>query len=114
MKGLQRVVEVNARTATVADIWTPHTFAIQPDAKASTVAVGIWDSSIDLALFKPASGRGFAFDDSGQPATDLPRPLGPAESHQPQLRGLVKGAMDQRAALAARLMRSSSVPRWLR
>ena len=99
VQGLQRVVEANTRTAAMPDVWAPRTFAIAPDAKASPVVVGVWDSGVDLALFKPASGRGVAFDDGGQPATDLLRPLGTAEPRWPQLRGLVKGAMDQRAAL---------------
>ena len=99
VQGLQRVVDANTRTAAAADLWTPRTFAIAPDAKASTVVVGVWDSGVDLALFKPAPGRGLAFDDGGQPAADLLRPLGPAAPRWPQLRGLVKGAMDQRAAL---------------
>ncbi len=99
VQGLQRVVEANTRTAAMADVWTPRTFAIAPDAKASPVVVGVWDSGVDLALFKAAAGRGIAFGDGGQPAADLLRPLGTAEPRWPQLRGLVKGAMDQRAAL---------------
>ena len=99
VQGLQAVVDANTRTAVRPDLWTPRTFAIASDARASEVVVAVWDSGVDLALFRPAAARGMASDDGGQPATDLLRPLGDAASRWPQLRGLVKGAMDQRAAL---------------
>lgn len=99
VQGLQAVVDANTRAVALADIWTPRTFAIAPSAKASPVVVAIWDSGVDLALFKPAAARGLAFDDEARPAKDLLRPLGDAQGRWPQLRGLVKGAMDQRAAL---------------
>lgn len=99
VQGLQAVIEANAQAVARADIWTPRTFAIAPDAKASPVVVGIWDSGVDLSLFKTAAGRGIAFDDDGRPAKDLLRPLGQAQARWPQLRGLVKGTLDQKAAL---------------
>jgi hypothetical protein len=99
VQGLQAVVDANTQAVARADIWTPRTFAIAPSAKASSVVVAVWDSGVDLALFKPAAARGLAFDDEARPAEDLLRPLGDAQGRWPQLRGLVKGAMDQRAAL---------------
>ena len=99
VQGLQAVVDANTQAVARADIWTPRTFAIAPSAKASPVVVAVWDSGVDLALFKPAAARGMAFDDEARPAKDLLRPLGDAQGRWPQLRGLVKGAMDQRAAL---------------
>lgn len=97
--GLQAVIDANTRTVARADLWTPRTFAIPADAKATPVVVAVWDSGVDLSLFKPAAPRGMAFDMDSQPSSDLLRPLGEAESRWPQLRGMLKGAMDQRAAL---------------
>jgi subtilisin family serine protease len=73
--------------------------ALPGDAKASPVVVGIWDSGVDLALFRAAAPRGMAFAEDGTPSTDLLRPLGEAQSRWPELRGTVKGAMDLQAAL---------------
>ncbi len=97
--GLQAVVDRQAPAAAKPDRWTPRLFAIPATAGASEVGVGIWDSGVDLALFKPTPGRGIAFDRESRPATALLRPLGEAEPRWPQLRQLVKGAMDLRSAL---------------
>jgi subtilisin family serine protease len=97
--GLQAVIDGQARAVARPDIWTPRTFAIKPDAKAQPVTVAVWDSGVDLALFKPAEPRGMAFDDQSRPAADLLRPLGEAAARWPQLRETIKGSMDQRAAL---------------
>jgi subtilisin family serine protease len=97
--GLQAVVDAHQQTAPQHDLWTPRTFTIPADAAAQPVVVAVWDSGVDLALFQPAAARGMAFDDNGQPATDLLRPLGDAAPRWPQLGRLVKGAMDLRAAL---------------
>jgi subtilisin family serine protease len=99
VQGLQAVIDANSQVGAREDIWTPRTFALAADAKASPVVVAVWDSGVDLALFQPAAARGLAFDDDAQPARDLLRPLGDAQARWPQLRSLVKGAMDQRAAL---------------
>ena len=96
--GLQAVIDAN-RQETQADIWTPRTFAIAADADAAPVVIGVWDSGVDLALFSAAPGGGIAFDDDGQPAQDLLRPLGEAAARWPQTARLLKGTFDQRAAL---------------
>lgn len=96
---LQAVVDRQAPAAAKPDRWTPRLFAIPATAAASEVGVGIWDSGVDLALFKPTPGRGIAFDRESRPATALLRPLGEAEPRWPQLKQLVKGAMDLRSAL---------------
>ncbi|WP_124449529.1 S8 family serine peptidase [Paucibacter sp. KBW04] len=97
--GLQTVIDANNKTQARADIWTPRTFAIPADAKAQTVVVGVWDSGVDLSLFKAATPPGLAFDPEGKPSQELLRSLGEAQPRWPQLRGMIKGAMDQRAAL---------------
>lgn len=97
--GLQAVIAANSKAQARADIWTPRTFAIPSDAKAKPVVVGVWDSGVDLSLFKAATPRGVAFDTEGRASQELLRSLGEAQPRWPQLRSMIKGAMDQRAAL---------------
>ncbi len=98
--GLQAVIDAQSRAAPAKpDVWTPRQFAIGPTARATEVGVGIWDSGVDLSLFKPTAGRGIAFDRESRPAKDLLRPLGDSQARWPELKKLVKGAMDLRAAL---------------
>ncbi len=98
--GLQAVIDAQSRAAPVKpDVWTPRQFAIAPNARATEVGVGIWDSGVDLSLFKPTAGRGIAFDRESRPAKDLLRPLGDAQARWPEVKKLVKGAMDLQAAL---------------
>lgn len=98
--GLQAVIDAREKVgnATKRDIWTPRLFTIAPSARASEVGVGIWDSGVDLALFKPTAGRGIAFDREMRPSKDLLRPLGESQANWPQLKKLVKGSMDLQAA----------------
>ena len=65
--GLQAVIDRNAVAVAKPDIWTPRQFAIPATAKATEVGVGIWDSGVDLALFKAAPARGMAFAEDGTP-----------------------------------------------
>lgn len=98
--GLQAVVDRQASTAVARpDVWTPRQFSIPASARASEVGVGIWDSGVDLSLFRPTAGRGIAFDRDARPSKDLLRPLGEAAPRWPQLQQLVKGSMDLRSGL---------------
>nr|WP_255719642.1 S8 family serine peptidase [Pelomonas sp. P8] len=99
--GLQAVVDRHAAQATAKpDVWTPRQFAIAPTVKASEVGVGIWDSGVDLKLFKTTAVPGLTMDADGRLTTgDLLRPLGEAAPRWPELQQLIKGYMDQRAAL---------------
>ncbi|KPF52807.1 hypothetical protein D621_10815 [beta proteobacterium AAP51] len=99
--GLQAVIDRQAaQTAAKPDIWTPRQFAIPATAKATPVGVGIWDSGVDLKLFQATAAPGLAMNDDGTlNRVDLLRPLGEAAPRWPQLRQLVKGSMDLRAAL---------------
>jgi hypothetical protein len=97
--GLQAVIDQHASKVEQVDIWTPRLFSIPATARASEVGVGIWDSGVDLSLFQTTPGRGIAFDREARPSTDLLRPLGESQANWPQLKTLVKGAMDLQAAL---------------
>lgn len=97
--GLQAVIDRHADRSAKPDVWTPRQFTIAPETKASEVTVAVWDSGVDLALFKAAPGRGIAFDRESRRSGDLLRPLGDAAPRWPELKTLIKGAMDLRAAL---------------
>lgn len=98
--GLQAVVDrQSAGVAARPDVWTPRQFSIPAGARASEVGIGVWDSGVDLSLFRPTPGRGLAFDRDARPSKDLLRPLGEAQPRWPQLQQLVKGAMDLRSGL---------------
>ncbi len=97
--GLQAVIDRNTQTTAKADIWTPRQFSIAATAKASEVGIAIWDSGVDLALFKALPGKGIAIDEESRVGPHLLRPLGEAEPRWPELKQLVKGSMDLRAAL---------------
>lgn len=97
--GLQAVIDKHQAVAVAKpDVWTPRQFAIPATAKAAEVGVGIWDSGVDLALFKPTFVHGIAFE-NGIRTNHLLRPLGDAAPRWPQLKQLVRGSMDLRAAL---------------
>lgn len=98
--GLAAVIDRQAAAAPPKpDIWTPRLVALPADAKLTPVRMAIWDSGVDLTLFKALPERGMAFTALGEPSTELLRPLGEAASRWPQMRGHTKGALDLRAAL---------------
>jgi Subtilase family len=96
------VVDKNLAAAPArVDRWTERLAALPADAKATPVVIGIWDSGVDMSLFKPvnAAQRGIAFNNEGQPVPDLLRPLGEAQARWPQLKAMTKGSLDMQAAL---------------
>jgi subtilisin family serine protease len=96
---LTAVINANAGAAK-PDLWSQRLVALPGGAKGKPIAVGVWDSGVDLALFKPASGKGIAFDmRNGKQSDDLLRDLGEAKPRWPQMKQLVRGSMDLRAAL---------------
>lgn len=94
------VVDKNTASAPAkVDRWTERLAALPATAKATPVTIGIWDSGVDMSLFKAAAKPGMAFTDEGQPSADLLRPLGQAQARWPQLKALAKGSLDMQAAL---------------
>ncbi|HEX6720295.1 MAG TPA: S8 family serine peptidase, partial [Burkholderiaceae bacterium] len=81
------------------DRWSERLVALPVSAPAKPVVIAIWDSGVDMALFKPSAQRGLAFDRDGKPVPELLRPLGDAQARWPTLKRLVKGSLDLRAAL---------------
>lgn len=81
------------------DRWSGRTVDLAASERATPVTVAIWDSGVDMGLFKPAAARGMAFDAQGHPVPDLLRPLGEAAARWPKLRDMAKGSMDLQAGL---------------
>lgn len=98
--GLAPVIERQIAAAPPKpDRWSARLVTLPPSAPGKPVVVGIWDSGVDMSLYKPAAQRGLAFDRDGKPVGDLLRPLGEAQARWPTLKRLVKGSLDLRAAL---------------
>jgi hypothetical protein len=98
--GLAPVIERQMAAAPAKpDRWSERLVALPPSAPAKQVVVGVWDSGVDMTLFKASAQRGLAFDRDGQAVPDLLRPLGDAQPRWPTLKRLVKGSLDLRAAL---------------
>ena len=101
------------------DIWAAREVTLSASDSLTPVNVAIWDSGVDLALFPgqvfqdpkptPSGTHGLAFNDVGQPSTDLLHPLTAAEkAGYPAFRELIQGrldlqdGMDSQAAQAVR------------
>jgi hypothetical protein len=98
--GLATVIERQTAAAPPKpDRWSARLVTLPPSAPGKPVVVGIWDSGVDLTLFKASPQRGLAFDHDGRLVPELLRPLGEAQARWPTLKRLVKGSLDLRAAL---------------
>ena len=96
---------VAAHRVVKPDLWTARLVTLPPDAKAVPVRVGIWDSGVDMDIFKDrlvtdAAGRhGIAFDLHANPVPELIYPLGDARAHLPETIARVKGFEDLQASV---------------
>lgn len=103
---LDEVLKAN-QTVAKADIWADRDVALKADQKLSPVVVGIWDSGVDISLFKnqlwsdPKNKalHGIAWTLHSEPAKELMMPLeGKPEEIQAAKQAL-KGFMDLQANL---------------
>ena len=96
---------VAAHNAAEPDIWKARDVTLTSADHLSPVLVGIWDSGVDVSLFRKrvfsdphptASGNhGWAFDDQGQPSSSWLYPLTPAERKEyPLFITDIKGQLD--------------------
>ena len=87
------------------DLWTPTLATLAPDAKATPVLIGIWDSGMDTAIYgsqvyTDASGHhGLAFDLHSNPTPDLLYPLGDVQARLPSIVSRLKGFLDLSSAI---------------
>jgi len=110
---------IAAHKKTNPDIWAARSFSLQPDQKLAPVIMGIWDSGVDVAIFKNqlwtnpreqdngrdndgngyvADVHGIAFTLHGDRTPELLIPLADAElARYPEMRNLTKGMLDIRA-----------------
>lgn len=107
--GLAAVIDARAVATAVPDAWTPRQVRLDAAERGTPVTVTIWDSGVDLSLFRAADKPGFSLGMDGSVGSLQILPLGDAQSRWPQLRELLVGAFDLRAGLdtpAARTLRA--------
>jgi hypothetical protein len=90
---LGRIIDVNGDVET-NDIWPGRDVILRDSAKATPIAIAVWDSGVDLNLFKATPDRGLAIDSEGRPTPDLLRPLGEYKDRMPEFIKMLKGALD--------------------
>jgi len=96
---------VSAHKVVKPDRWTPRLVTLAPDAKAVPVRVGIWDSGVDVNVYKDsvitdAAGRhGIAFDLHSDPSPSLLFPLGDLNDHLPEQLARLKGFVDLQSSI---------------
>ncbi len=96
------------------DIWAARDVTLAPSAKLTPVTVAVWDSGVDVSLYRPqlvSGSPGIAYDAQEQPTNDLLYPLpggaAAATTGQAQMKGtsdLAAGRdSPEAAALKARI-----------
>jgi subtilisin family serine protease len=97
---LEQVIGGHAKASAKQDVWTPRLATLPATAKASPVAIAVWDTGVDMKLFKPARSEGIAFDFStGAKVPHLLRKLSDEKTQWAQQKKFMKGMMDLRAAV---------------
>jgi subtilisin family serine protease len=88
------------------DLWSPRLVTLPTDAKASPVRVGIWDSGVDVGVYKDslvtdAGGRnGIAFDLHANPSQELMFPVKAAvQGNLDESLARLKGFVDLQASV---------------
>jgi subtilisin family serine protease len=90
---------LDAHDVAKSDIWAQRSVILKNEEKYKPVAIGIWDSGVDVDLFKTQFLGGIAFDLDSKPTPDLLEPLGEFKSRLPEFFGYMKGLSDTQAGL---------------
>jgi hypothetical protein len=96
-KAVGAIVDQQSAAAPAPEIWSARQVTLTEAMPGKPVVVAIWDSGVDMKLFKAAADPGFAIDGEGKPVDSLLRPVGDYASQTEQLMTLVKGSMDLQA-----------------
>jgi hypothetical protein len=92
------VISKHAAAAPAIDIWKDRDVVLTSALPGKPVTVAIWDSGVDMRLFKPAANPGVAVSWDGKVTKDpLLRAAGPYEKDTQRLMDLVKGSIDLQA-----------------
>ena len=81
---------------------------LSPRERLTPVRIGIWDTGVDMALFRLDRRPGMAFDDAGNPVPNLLRDLGEAKSALAGAQGHDRRARSTCARRSTRPSRASS------
>lgn len=114
------VIDAHANAAGEADLWSPRLVTLDASAKAKPVAIGIWDSGVDTALYpdqlwtnagekadgQDNDGNGFVDDLHGiafgldhKPTTGPLASLAGLKGNKDQLIGFIAASQDMQAGI---------------
>jgi hypothetical protein len=93
-----KVVEAQTAATPTIDIWKDRQVMLTEAMPGRPVTIAIWDSGVDMSLFKAAKNPGVAVSWDGKITQDpLLRAAGPYAKDTQRLMDLVKGSMDLQA-----------------
>lgn len=87
------------------DRWTPTLVNLAANSTATPVVIGIWDSGMDVAVYKnnlytgETGAHGLAFDLHANPVPELLFPLNDLKAPLPEMIGRLKGFSDLKVSL---------------
>jgi subtilisin family serine protease len=95
---LGTIISKQASAAPAVDIWKDRDIVLTEAMPGKPVTVAIWDSGVDMSLFKAAANPGVAVSWDGKITRDpLLRAAGKYQKDTQRLMDLVKGSMDLQA-----------------
>ncbi|HZF41985.1 MAG TPA: S8 family serine peptidase [Sphingomonadaceae bacterium] len=95
---LGTIISKQAAAAPAVDIWKDRDVVLTNAMPGKPVTIAIWDSGVDMSLFKAAANPGVAVSWDGKVTRDpLLRAAGPYQKDTQRLMDLVKGSMDLQA-----------------
>ena len=90
-------VLASGRDVPEPDIWAARDVTLAPSAKITPVTVAVWDSGVDVSLYRSqlvSGSPGIAYDAQARPTTDLLYPLPGGAAAVTAGQALMKGASD--------------------